>query len=142
MCAEATSRSTWADPLAGTAQGWVRVRPTRCEESRVPARASVVLGGLGLEVDGPLLHGTVGEHHDQQRMQRREADELDGADGGGVVRGADDDGRVRGQLGEQARGALEHRLHLAVDLVEELRHLLRWTGPSTPGPVRWSTKKR
>ena len=102
-----------------------------------------VLGGLGLEVDGPLLDGAVGEHHDQQRVQRREADELDRADGGRVVRGTDDDGGVGGQLGEQARGPLEHRLHFAVDLLEELASPAgAGSGPRTPGPVRWSTKKR
>ena len=85
--------------------------------------------GLSLEVDGPLLDGAVGEHHDQQGVQRRQADELDGADGGGVVRGTDDHGGVGGQLGEQARGPLEHRLHFAVDLLEELCHLAALDGP-------------
>ena len=101
-----------------------------------------LLGGLGVEFDGPLLDGTVGEHHHQQRVEGREADQLDGADGGRLVGGADHDRRVRGQLGEQPRGPLEHRLHFAVHLLEELGHLSRWTGPRTPGAVRWSTKKR
>ena len=93
-----------------------------------------VLGGLDREVDGPLLDGTVGQHDNQERVQRREPDQLDGPDGGRVVRGTDDDGGVGGQLGEEARGALEHRLHLPVDLLEELGDLLALAGPQDTGP--------
>ena len=93
-----------------------------------------VLGGLALQLERPLLHGAVGEHHHQEGVQRREADELDRPDGGGVVRGTDHDGGVGGQLGEEARGALEHRLHLPVDLLEELRDLLALYGPQDAGP--------
>ena len=38
--------------------------------------------------------------------------------------GPDDHGGVGSQLGQQARGPFENGLHLAVDLVEELAHLL------------------
>ena len=134
MCAAATSWSTSADPLAGTAQGWASVRPTRWEASRVPARASAssevsLCRSMVRFSTAPSESTTT-----KQRVQRREADELDRADGGGVVRGADDDGGVGGQLGEQARGALEHRLHFAVDLLEELRDLLALDRAEDAGP--------
>ena len=49
------------------------------------------------------------------------------------MRGTDDDGGVGSQLGEEARGTLEHRLHLPVDLLEELRDLLALCRPQDTG---------
>ncbi len=63
----------------------------------------------------------------------RQADHLDRADGGRIVRGPDHDGGVGGELGEQPGGPLEHVLHLAVDLVEEGAHLLVLGRPEDAG---------
>src|SRR3984957_6034771 len=124
MCAAVTSWSTATDPLDGPAQERGEKRAGSGQH---------LLRRLGLEVDGPLLDGAVGEHHDQKRVLRREADELDGAESGRVVGGTDDHGGVGGQLGEQARGPLEHGLHLTVDLLEELPHLAALSGAEHAG---------
>ena len=56
--------------------GWPRapssVRPDHVGGEQRAGAAEGLLGGLGGQVDGPLLHRPVGEHHDEERMQRRQ----------------------------------------------------------------------
>ena len=123
-----TRRSTCGTRWPG-GQGWATcARPGGGEQA--PGAGQRLVGGLALEVDRPLLDRAVGEHHHHQRVQRARARRAGRTGWWPFVRGADHHGGVRGQLGEQARGPLEHRLHLAVDLVEELR------APCVAGPDR------
>ena len=71
-----------------------------------------------------LLDGPVGQHHDQQGQAGTETHQLDRADGGRIVGGPDHHGGAVGQIGEQARGPLEHELDLPVGVVEELTNLV------------------
>ena len=81
--AAATSRSTAASTRsAATARAAPSVRPDQVVGEQRAGAGQRVVGGLGVEVDGPLLDRAVGEDDDEQRVQRGEADELDRADGG------------------------------------------------------------
>ena len=124
MPAEATTRSTSAFPLGGTEPAGRRGPPDQVGVEHGAALAQHLVGDVGVELDGPLLHRAVGEHHHQQGQAGGEPDHLHRADGGRVVRGTDHHGGIGGQLREQAGGPVEHLLHLAVDLVEEGAHLL------------------
>ena len=90
-------------------------------------------GRRRLEIDGPLLDGAVGEDDDQQGEPGAPGPRP-GRSGSSPSRArADHHGGIRGQLGEQAGGPLEHVLHLPVDLVEEGAHLLVLGRPENPG---------
>ena len=82
-----------------------------------------LVGVLG-ELDRLLLDGTVGQDHDHQPEPVPEADDLHRPHGGRLVGRTDHHGGAVGQIGEQARRALEHLLDLAVGVVEELPHLV------------------
>ena len=83
------------------------------------------------------------QHDDEQADARAEADELHRADRGRLVRRADDDGGVVGEVGEELAGVVQHLLELAVGVVEEVADLLALRpASSVPLGASWSTKKR
>ncbi len=63
------------------------------------------------------------EHDDGQDEARREADELERADTGGVARMIDDHGCVIGEVRQQPGGVAHHPLDLAPDIGEEVEDL-------------------
>ena len=76
------------------------------------------------QFDGLLPDGPVGQDHHHQAESVPESDELHRPHDGGLVGRADHHGGAVRQVGEQARGALEHQLDLPVGVIEELSHLL------------------
>ena len=105
---------------------------------RWPARRPGVVGQL----DVALLHRPVRQDHDQQRHARAEAHELHGPDRGRLVAGAHHHGGIVGEAGQQPARAPEQVLHLAVDVGEEIAHLVALVRPEAPRAPRWSTKNR
>ena len=75
-----------ASPLGGTGPAGRGGRPDQAwRQARRPGRAP--RRGVGGQLDRALLHGAVGEDHDQQRQAGARPDQLDRADGGRVVEG-------------------------------------------------------
>ncbi len=66
-----------------------------------------VVGGVGGQVDGALLHRPVRQDDDQEGEARREPDELHRPDRGRLVPGTDDHGGVVGEAGQEAARAPE-----------------------------------
>ena len=136
---DGTTASAAGSPLAVAVggAGAEGAAPERDAVSRVAAAVSTGSSASTGQFDRRLLDGTVVEDDDQQGPARCEPDELDRADGGRLVGRADDHGRVVGQVGQEAAGAAEQLLDLAVDVGEELAHLLALLGtePARAGQV-------
>ena len=76
------------------------------------------------QLDGPLLHRSVGEDHDQKSQVGAEVHQLDRPDGGRVVGGAHHHGGVVRQVGQEAAGVTQEVLDGTVDVGEEPTDLL------------------
>ena len=131
--ARAHSSSTAASPLGAGSWALASDRLWKWALRWAVAPANRAVGRVLGQVERLVHHGTVGQHHHRRGHPARQAHELDAAHGRGLGVGADDDGGVVGEAGEEPARLGQHLLDGAVRGREELVHLLGAHGVEVPG---------
>ena len=103
--------------------------PARCAGGRREHR----VGRLLVDLDHLVLDRAVAEHEHDGGRGRRQPHELRAAHHGGLGLGAEDDGGVVREPGEQVGGLVQHLLEATVGSLEEVADLTRRGGVDAPG---------